>query len=92
MSQSWAKGSTRRWRVLRAQVLATNRTANRGRCNLAIPGVCTGRADTVHHTLGRAVTGDDPRHLEAVCAACNLHIGEPGRHEPAPKPKKVSSW
>lgn len=92
MSKAWAGGSTRRWRALRAQVLDLNRRTNRGRCNLQIVGVCTGLADTVHHTKGRAVTGDDPRFLEAVCAACNLKVGEPGTREPAPKPTRVSKW
>jgi hypothetical protein len=36
---------------------------NGGRCTLGIDGVCTGQADTVHHTLGRAVTGDDRRYI-----------------------------
>jgi hypothetical protein len=51
--------------------------------------VCTGQADQVHHTLGRQVTGDDPRYLVACCMACNLKIGEPGR---SPQSKRVSKW
>lgn len=31
-----------------------------------------------HHTLGRARTGDDPRHIVGACETCNLKIGEPG--------------
>lgn len=49
-----------------------------------------GEPMTAHHTRGRSVTGDDPRYLVASCAACNLHIGEPGRHDPQPRP--VSRW
>lgn len=30
-----------------------------------------------HHTLGRARTGDDPRHIVGACSTCNLAIGEP---------------
>ena len=90
MSRSWRSGSTRYWRVLRALVLADNQARNAGRCTLAIEGVCTGQADTVHHTLGRAVTGDDRKYLAAVCSACNGKVGEPRRSSPAPR--KVSKW
>lgn len=90
MSSAWKGGSTRRWRRIRAGVLAANMRENGGRCGVAIVGVCTGEATCVHHTLGRAVTGDDPRYLVASCKACNLHIGEPARH--APQPKRVTEW
>ncbi len=86
MSRSWAKGSTRRWRTLRASILAANQLENRGACQLAIPKICTGTADQVHHTKGKATTGDDPRHLIACCKACNLHVGRPGRTSPTPRP------
>lgn len=89
MSNAWAKGSTARWRRIRAAVLLANAQENKGRCVLQIKGVCTGLADCVHHVLGRSVTGDDPRYLVAACRACNLAIGEPGR---GPKPKRVSRW
>jgi hypothetical protein len=59
-------------------------------CKMRIPGICTGEATHVHHTQGRAVTGDDPRHLVAACAACNLHIGDPRKHNP--QPRRVSKW
>ena len=59
MSRSWGAGSTRRWRRIRAAVLHDNQVTNGGRCTIAMPGVCTGQADCVHHTQGRAVTGDD---------------------------------
>lgn len=87
---SWDKGSTRAWRRIRAGVLEENRRTNGGRCVLAIPGVCTGMATCVHHTVGRAVSGDDPRYLVASCKACNLHVGEPAKH--TPKPRRVSNW
>ena len=90
MSKAWARGSTYAWRVLRARVLQANAAENQGRCQVAIEGVCTGTADTVHHRLGRAVTGDDPRYLVACCRACNLHIGEP-KHN-TPQHKRVSEW
>jgi hypothetical protein len=91
VSQAWARGSTAAWRRLRARVLADNLVENQGRCQVAIEGVCTGdQADTVHHQLGRAVTGDDPRYLVACCRACNLHIGEPKNN--SPQHKRVSDW
>jgi hypothetical protein len=95
VSKAWSGGSTRAWRRLRAQVLEHNRLpvrlgGNDGRCRRALPGVCTGQADQVHHILGRAVTGDDARYLEAVCGPCNRFIGEPRKYEPAPK--IVSRW
>lgn len=95
MSKAWKNGSTTRWRKIRGWVLDQNRGVNGGRCGLEIPGVCTGEADTVHHVLGRAVTGDDPRYLQAVCRACNLRVGEPGRaggKPHSPKHKTISKW
>lgn len=57
---------------------------------------CTRYADTVHHTRGRAVTGDDPRYLAAVCAACNGHVGEPPTNTPTvasnPAGRSVTRW
>jgi hypothetical protein len=79
-------GSTRHYRRIRAAVLEANRLENGGRCTLAIPYVCTGTADTLHHTLGWAVTGDDPRYMEATCAACNGVVGEPGAKTVQPPP------
>lgn len=95
MSKSWSSGSSRRWRRLRAQVLANNRATNGGRCRVQLSGVCTDLADTVHHTKGRSVTGDDPRYLQASCTACNLHIGDPNRprkNRVSPPHRPVSDW
>jgi hypothetical protein len=89
MSRSWSGGSTRQWRVLRANILAANRMNNRGRCCVMVPGVCTGVAEEVHHTKGKAY-GDRAEDLVASCRACNLYIGQPGKV--SPKPKKVSKW
>jgi len=90
MSKSWAGNKGRAWRRIRRRVLDENQRTNDGRCTLELPGVCAGQADTVHHTLGRAVTGDDPRYLVAVCKACNLKVGEPRRSSPPHRP--VTSW
>lgn len=84
MSESWAKGSTRAWRALRAAVLARDN----GRCRAHPEGwcarsgrpgthTCTGTATHAHHTRGRRITGDDPRYIIAACAPCNLFIGDP---------------
>lgn len=83
MSKNWVGGSTRAWRRTRAVVLARDGM----RCQLGIPGVCKYRADCVHHTLGRGVSGDNPAFLQAACTPCNLTIGDPTEQDPAPRPK-----
>jgi hypothetical protein len=90
MSKAWAGGTTSAWRRIRRRVLDENRRTNAGACTVQLPGVCTGRAEQVHHTLGRGVTGDDPRYLAAVCKACNWAVGEPRRS--SPPHKRVTSW
>ena len=100
MSRSWAGGSTRRWREKRERVLLANANQNKGKCMLDVgvecarhgrpcPGICTRVATEVHHARGKAY-GDEDRYLQAVCRACNLHVGQPGRAVPDEKP--VSSW
>jgi hypothetical protein len=71
VSKAWEGGSTRAHRKSRALVLARDGY----RCQLRIPGVCTTVAHHAHHTLGKAVTGDNPEHMVASCEACNLHVG-----------------
>lgn len=84
---NWKGGSTRRWRRTRSAILRSNLVENEGACQLAIVGVCEGVADTVHHTLGISVTGDDRRYLVATCTPCNLHVGDPSkRQDPPPSP------
>lgn len=89
MSRGWRKGSTARWRRIRAQVLAENQRVNGGRCQLQLRG-CTGQATQVHHTRGRAATGDNPHYLQAVCQHCNLKAGDPQQTDP--QPRRVSRW
>jgi hypothetical protein len=89
VSRSWAGGSTAHWRRLRRAVLFANVQEHGGRCQLALPRVCTGTADQVHHMKGKAF-GDNPRDLLAVCRACNLKVGNPTRTSPAPRP--TSRW
>lgn len=88
MSRNWAQGSTGAWRKLRAQVLARDGHT----CQLKLPEVCTTTATCVHHTRGRSVTGDDPKHLVAACAPCNLSVGDPTRRAHDPEPTPRSSW
>lgn len=85
MSQSWANGSTRRWRRIRAAVLHRDASAGwvcraheEGWCARK-PGqhTCTRTPNDGHHTQGRALTGDNPDFIVASCHACNLHIGDP---------------
>lgn len=97
MSGAWAKGSTRAWRTIRAQVLLRDhgkgcRAHHDGWCAQA-PGQhhCTDSQDTAHHTRGRAVTGDDPRYLVAACTPCNLHIGDPTKHTDPPG-RSTTRW
>lgn len=90
MSKAWAKGSTPAWRRIRKRILDENLRTNQGRCTLQLEDVCTGQANTAHHVLGRAVTGDDPRYLVAACMACNLKVGEPKRS--SPPHRRVSRW
>lgn len=94
MSKSWAKGSTTRWRKLREAVLnRDNWTCQRcgKHLNPKLPRTHPDSA-TVHHKLGRAITGDeDDRYLEAACRACNLEIGDPTKG-PDPAPKPVTRW
>lgn len=89
MSRSWSKGSTSAWRRIRARVLLDNQARNGGRCQLQLRG-CTGQADQVHHVVGRALTGDDPKWLTAACAWCNGVVGDPTKSNP--QPKRVSRW
>lgn len=86
MSKNWAKGSTRAWRKLRAYVLARDSY----RCQIKLPG-CTSAATHVHHTLGRAVTGDDPRYLQAACAHCNIKTGDPTKTAD-PRGRSATKW
>lgn len=93
MSEAWKNGSTREWRRIRQLVLDDNLLHNGGRCVPQIPEICTGHAETAHHTKGRKVTGDDPRFLVAACTACNLHIGDPTKLAAVdPEPRPATKW
>lgn len=86
MSKAWENGSTPAWRKIRLDVLIRDGY----QCQLRLDG-CTGRADQVHHTLGRAVTGDNPEFLVAACRTCNLKVGDPTR-QPDPAPRPAARW
>lgn len=74
------------WRKARRMVL--ERDAHL--CQVQIAGVCTSTATVVHHTLGQAITGNDPAHLLASCAECNTRIGRPDAEDAAPK--RTTRW
>lgn len=86
-SKAWQGANTYAWRKLARSILAANVEENGGRCRIALRGswrtrrgqtkACLGLADSVHHTLGRARTGDDPRYLVACCRNCNEKLGDP---------------
>jgi len=43
-------------------------------CQLAVPGVCTGRSEQVDHCIDAADDGpDEDWNLQGVCAACHRH-------------------
>lgn len=81
MSKGWAKGSSRAWRRVRALVLARDGH----RCMLKLDG-CTTVATHAHHVQARELVGDDPAHLLASCAHCNLKLGDPRKQDPLPRP------
>jgi len=83
MSKAWAGGSTRRWRVQRARILA--RDGND--CQLRIPGICLGIADQGHHVLGKGVSERD-EDIVAACLPCNVRVGKPDT-DPS---HKVTTW
>lgn len=80
MSKDWSGGSTRAWRKIRAYVLERDRYI----CQLQIEGICEYKATHAHHLYGKKL-GDDPQYIVAACEACNLHIGNPLKKDPAPK-------
>ncbi len=81
--RGWQGGSTRRWRQVRAWVLARDNY----RCRVQLPG-CAVAANQVHHLDGKEL-GDDPARLVAACRPCNLAVGKPQRN-PAPQP--LTRW
>jgi len=97
MSRNWKSGSTPKWRRVRLYVLQRDKY----RCQINIPGEwtttngtvarCLEVATEVHHTFGRAVTGDDPAYLVAACRACNIKVGDPLKN-PDPPHKPRTRW
>jgi hypothetical protein len=97
MGWAWAGGSTRAWRRLRLYVLVRDGY----RCRIQLPGTwvttrgrtarCLVVADCVHHTRGKALTGDDPAYLIAACTPCNLKVGDPTK-QPDPRHRPMTRW
>jgi hypothetical protein len=85
-SAAWPNGPTAAWRRIRKRILERDGY----RCQLRVTNRCTHHATQVHHTLGREVTGDDPRFLVASCASCNATLRdhpELGVTDPEPTPR-----
>lgn len=76
---AWDGGSTWDWRKTRTRVLMRDGY----RCQLKLNG-CLSTATQVHHTIGKAKTGDDPRYLVAACQPCNRAVGEV-KSDPLPR-------
>ncbi len=92
----WAQGGGRPWRRIRDAVLERNRRnpppgIKPGMCNLGVVCNHLAPATCAHHTLGRAITRDDPRYLVAACMKCNQAIGDPMR-TPDPPVMPVTRW
>lgn len=87
MSRAWARGSTRKWRKIRAQILQRDAYE----CQIRRQGTCTKAADCVHHVLGKGPSGDDPQWLVAACTPCNLAIGQPTQTTD-PEPRRMTQW
>ena len=91
-SKAWANGSTRAWRRLRLAVLNRDGWI----CGLCHHGIDPRlkpphpRSAAVHHTVGRAVSGDDPRYLMAAHKECNEKAGEPTKRDP--RPVSTTRW
>lgn len=77
---------THAWRKVRRQVL----DRDNNRCQIQTPGICLTVADCVHHTLGQALTGNNPAHLVAACTPCNQRIGEPDGGDA--QPRRTTRW
>lgn len=105
MSQSWAGGSTRHQRRIRAFIIQRDTERGYG-CRAheehthggnwctrggATPHTCTHQPQQAHHTHGYANTGDDPAYQVSCCQACNLAIGDPTTaNDPTPRP--ATQW
>lgn len=81
MSRAWGGGSTRRWRKLRAAVLA--RDGHRCQIPTAAGRPCLAPASHVDHIVPKSAGGgDEPSNLRAACAPCNLSRGAAGSAGP----------
>jgi 5-methylcytosine-specific restriction endonuclease McrA len=92
MSKSWDGGSSTRWRVFRAAVLARDHY----RCTIGDPG-CTESAPLagghVDHVipLSRGGAKYDMSNARAACAHCNISRGS-STPAPQPAPRRWSTW
>ena len=68
MSRAWAKGSTRKWRVIRERILARD-----GCCQIC--GTTEGQMHIDHIIPKRLNGSDDEWNLRQLCQMCNLSKG-----------------
>lgn len=83
---SVSRDRSHNWRRIRKQVLERDEF----RCQIKILGVCTTIATVVHHTIGQALTGNNPAFLQAACAECNNKIGRPDGSDV--QPRRTTRW
>lgn len=90
-SKAWKNGSTRKWKNLRRRILDRDGWICQACGQLIDPQLKPPHQDSgaVHHTMGRAITGDNPRYLVATHMHCNRAIGEP-KQDPQPRP--ATKW
>lgn len=102
ISGSWAQGSSRRWRDLRATILRRDADV----CQIRTPGTwpvgrrgetahCLVAADCVDHVVPLSKGGAryDPGNLRAACTPCNLLRAAQARADRRPRsPGVVVTW
>ena len=91
------RGSTRRWRRIRAWVLERDGYACRFVTDESTGARCGAYATHVHHVEPRATAAagamvDDPAKLAAACAAHNLEHGTTGGLIAGPRPSRQPDW
>lgn len=85
MSKAWSKGTTYQWARTRLFVLNRDQWVCQ-LCKLPIDPALRKpdpMSAEVHHLVGRAQSGDDPRYLIATHRQCNNQAGDPTRTSPA---------
>lgn len=74
MARTRIKPKSRRGGSMPAEVYRAVMGRSGGRCEGALPGVCTGAAEEWHHRQPRARSNDTVANGAALCSACHRHI------------------